>query len=162
MADKFWRFKPGNKERERVSSAARYQANKAEIDARRRARYAANREKELARNRAWRDQNLERSRAICRQWSKDNPVAARALVARRRARKASAEGHYTASDVRAMYESQQGLCKACGCELTRFEVDHIIPLIRGGSNWPSNLQLLCMPCNRSKSDKLTEEWRKSA
>lgn len=29
-------------------------------------------------------------------------------------------------------------------------VDHIKALARGGSNWPSNLQLTCGPCNNRK------------
>ena len=33
----------------------------------------------------------------------------------------------------------------------RMEVDHIIPWSYGGSDALSNLQPLCMPCNRSKS-----------
>lgn len=39
-----------------------------------------------------------------------------------------------------------------------FDVDHIRPLSRGGSNWPDNLACACASCNRSKNDKTLDEW----
>lgn len=43
------------------------------------------------------------------------------------------------------------LCKATGIPL---EVDHVIPVARGGSDALDNLQTLCIPCNRGKRDSL--------
>ncbi len=34
------------------------------------------------------------------------------------------------------------------------EVDHIMPRAKGGTHDPSNLEVLCQPCNRHKSDRL--------
>lgn len=44
-----------------------------------------------------------------------------------------------------------GVCLCCGSS-DRLEYDHITPFSCGGSSSPSNIQLLCMKCNRSKSN----------
>lgn len=41
------------------------------------------------------------------------------------------------------------LCKATG---VRLEVDHIVPVARGGTDSLDNLQTLCIACNRGKRD----------
>lgn len=43
------------------------------------------------------------------------------------------------------------ICRKSGVEL---EVDHIVPVSRGGADTVDNLQTLCKICNRSKSDQL--------
>lgn len=48
-------------------------------------------------------------------------------------------------------------CAACGSQ-SNPEVDHIVPMSRGGSDELGNLQILCRSCNRRKSDRLPEEW----
>jgi 5-methylcytosine-specific restriction endonuclease McrA len=38
--------------------------------------------------------------------------------------------------------------------------DHKTPLVRGGSNLPSNIQVLCQPCNGTKSSMANGDvWR---
>lgn len=49
-------------------------------------------------------------------------------------------------------------CRYCGQRGGRLECDHVVPLAKGGSNDPENLTTACMPCNRSKRDKLLSEW----
>lgn len=39
--------------------------------------------------------------------------------------------------------------------MARLEIEHIIPISKGGSNDESNLWLACPICNRYKSDKIT-------
>uniref|UniRef100_UPI00111C32C3 HNH endonuclease n=1 Tax=Mycobacterium avium TaxID=1764 RepID=UPI00111C32C3 len=34
------------------------------------------------------------------------------------------------------------------------EVDHIVPISKGGMSTPDNLQTLCWRCNRTKSNKV--------
>ena len=53
-----------------------------------------------------------------------------------------------------------GRCHYCGCavEPKDFEIDHVIPVSRGGRSRLSNLVAACKPCNRSKYDSLLSEW----
>jgi hypothetical protein len=50
-----------------------------------------------------------------------------------------------------VYNRDGGRCKCCGSS-TSLEYDHITPYSCGGSNDVSNIQLLCLKCNRSKSN----------
>src|SRR5713101_4562185 len=49
-------------------------------------------------------------------------------------------------------------CAYCGREQVPFELDHIRPRSRGGSNRVSNLCLACHECNQAKGDKTAAEW----
>jgi len=47
-------------------------------------------------------------------------------------------------------------CQLCGrtaSQGAQLEVDHRIPVAKGGTNDPSNLWTLCWDCNRGKSDR---------
>ena len=44
-----------------------------------------------------------------------------------------------------------GVCQCCGSSQS-LEYDHITPFSCGGSSVVSNIQLLCLKCNRSKSN----------
>lgn len=59
-------------------------------------------------------------------------------------------------DIReAKYAEQKGICPICHnhFELEEMEADHIIPWSKGGKTILENCQMLCMRCNRTKSNK---------
>lgn len=53
----------------------------------------------------------------------------------------------------------KGFCENCGATGV-LEIDHKVPIIRGGSCEIENLQALCIPCNRRKGRKTMEEFTK--
>tara|TARA_Y100000996_G_scaffold255121_1_gene200669 strand:- start:145 stop:720 length:576 start_codon:yes stop_codon:yes gene_type:complete len=53
------------------------------------------------------------------------------------------------------------ICQLCGATKSdrMLEVDHIVPRSKGGTNDPSNLQVLCSRCNRAKSNRDSTDFR---
>jgi len=62
-------------------------------------------------------------------------------------------------EVRAyLLERFQRRCAYCGGATGPFEVEHIIPKSRGGTDRVSNLALACHACNQAKKDRTAEEF----
>ena len=130
---------------------------------------AANKGKASAWAANYREKNIERYREMHRRkrmvhgakyaaykalWRLENQASIRAHTVNRRARKLAAGGTFRKRDIERIFAAQKGRCAACSACIKRsWQIDHIVPLARGGHNWPANLQLLCGPCNRRKSAK---------
>lgn len=107
--------------------------------------------------RRWWQRNAEQYRAKRKQQYADDPAREIARVERRRARKLAAEGQYSTEQWHALvtFYCPTGCCLACG-EQRSLTVDHVVPLDNGGTNWPDNLQPLCVSCNSSKGTRTTD------
>lgn len=79
-------------------------------------------------------------------------------AANRRARVKAAGGRITKAEVDRQLIAQSGLCWYCNAQLLKFHIDHVVPLVRGGTNQPDNIVLACPSCNQSKGTKTVEEW----
>ncbi len=53
----------------------------------------------------------------------------------------------------AVWRRDGGQCVKCGGR-KKLEYDHIIPLVKGGSDTVRNIELLCEKCNREKSENI--------
>lgn len=149
-----------NADRLKEQRKVRNEPKRHEIAEKKRAYFQKNRVRLIEQSCQWQRKNKQKVKERSYRWRDKNPEAFRAIMHRRRAKKASAEGFYIGKDIIALFQSQRGLCNGCTRPLPKsYHVDHIFALSRGGSNWPSNLQLLCAPCNTSKGTKTMDEWR---
>ena len=166
------------KEEKREYDKAYRLANKERLAAYERARYQKNRQDYLDRASKQRSSKPEQTAQYMREYYRANHEKAKERVvmrrrenpgirsAERRNRRArESNGSHTNADVMAIFKAQRGLCANCKIKLlksgkSKFHVDHIMPLARGGSNWPSNLQCLCPSCNMRKHAKTPEDWAK--
>jgi 5-methylcytosine-specific restriction endonuclease McrA len=104
--------------------------------------------------------NADAIKAAVKQWREDNHDEWLARHASHEARRRGAIGHFKRSDIEIIWDKQGGICVYCSADLAiSLNIDHKTPVIRGGTNWPDNLQLLCESCNKRKHDKTDEEWR---
>jgi 5-methylcytosine-specific restriction endonuclease McrA len=128
------------------------QANKSkrqEIDKRARLK---NREKLAANMKVYRQKNPH----VRSEWARSNPDKQRAIYANRRARKKGLTVfRVTHSEMNKLYSTP---CIYCGSKID-IQIDHVIPLAKGGAHSIGNLAPACKPCNMSKKDLFLTEWK---
>lgn len=126
---------------------------------RRRQVHIDNKEHRASYLKEWKEKNRDRVNYYGRQWAKNNPEK-HALRARlRKARIRKSEGSHTIEEVLCLLQRQKCKCASCGKSLKeRYEVDHIVPISKGGANYIRNIQLLCVSCNRRKNAKDPLLW----
>lgn len=147
-----------NVERQNKQQKAWYQKNKARHKVARDRWYENNRDRLHELQRDWYVKNRELHLARSKEWSANNLGRKAAYRRARRAKITNAPGFATSEQVRLRMEYHRNTCVYC--RVNRFEeVDHAIPLDRGGSNWPSNLVPSCRPCNRRKHTKTIWEFK---
>lgn len=106
----------------------------------------------------WAENNREKSRAIKTKWRLANPDKTNKLAAKRRSRKRNAilMLHRDQEQIiNSIYDCSRRVSE---CIKIPHEVDHIVPISRGGYHIHTNMQVIPMRLNRSKSDKLPHEF----
>ena len=157
------KYRAANREKRREYNAKYMAANKEKISAQRAKFYIENATRLCDRQRKYYENNVERISLVKNKWYLANRERFYSYVRNRKAKKKAAAGKHTHKDVADLFTKQRGKCVYCKEKLVKsgsnkFHVDHIIPLSKGGSNWPHNIQLLCRPCNQRKHATDPIEW----
>jgi 5-methylcytosine-specific restriction endonuclease McrA len=150
-----------NRDGLRLYAAQWHASNKERRHAAHRMRYLDHKPAVLARSKAYRDLHKEDYARWGARWNAENPEARRAHWNARRARVAASAGSHTPEERASLLIAQNYKCANPRCRASieaGYEIDHIVPLALGGANDISNIQLLCMPCNRSKGAKDPTAW----
>lgn len=153
-----------NPEKVRAAIARSPSQSKEAVAARSKKWQQANRERARERGRRWQAKHpLDPviTAAKNKAWRAANPDKCREIGRNKRARKRNAEGSHTKEEIATLFVTQRGKCAnaSCGTSIKAgYHVDHIMPLILGGSNYIRNIQLLCKPCNLRKHKKHPIKW----
>lgn len=104
-------------------------------------------------------------RVKLKRYYESHPELFRAYGRNRRARMRSVSGSHTAADILTIWERQKHKCAIKYCKFPisekgkdKYHVDHVKAIINGGSNDPSNLQILCRHHNTAKQGRDEYLW----
>lgn len=119
--------------------------------------YVANKERLKQQAGAWGAQNPEKRRAIVAAHHARHLDASRLAARAKAANRRALCGTIDSKTLSSVLSSSGGVCVYCGIK-SRLSVDHVEPVINGGTNAPDNLLPCCKPCNSSKGAKPVEDW----
>ena len=93
-----------------------------------------------------------------RRWWQANPEKVAVKRHRRRSKIVGVGGDFTVQEWQELVDKFGHRCLKCGKFDTEvmLTADHVVPLIKGGSNFISNIQPLCRSCNSGKRDRVID------
>lgn len=121
--------------------------------------YRSNTKRIIARAGEWAKNNSVRRLVIARRWENSHREYSRAKTNNRRARIRWNGGAIKEREWLALCEHYGNKCLCCGTADMKLELDHIVPVSKGGKHVINNAQPLCRTCNARKGDK-TIDYRR--
>lgn len=118
--------------------------------------YAKNKKRLQTMNRKWKLEHKDYMKKYMQ--NEDNYSKKLFLNSRRRALRKNAEGSHTLEEWELLKKQYGFTCPSCKKKEPeiRLTEDHIIPLVKGGSDYIENIQPLCKSCNCSKHTEVTK------
>lgn len=123
----------------------------------RRAYYRASYNRNIESVRQYYQDNKPKYRERERRYRQEHPGVYQSKDMRRRARKIGAIHERINRDE--IIARDAGICHLCGASPTgrSLTLDHVIPLVRGGTHTSDNLKVACRSCNSRKQRRLLSE-----
>lgn len=147
-------WRSNNKERSLKSEREWREKNKERVTATQKRWRDKNPERSKKKYRDWYARNIESERLRSLSWNKENKDYCAANARNYRARKKHNGGVHSREDIAAIFQLQSSKCAYCRTALSDdYHVDHVMPLVLGGSNDRANLQITCPTCNQMKHAK---------
>jgi 5-methylcytosine-specific restriction endonuclease McrA len=155
-----------NPEAERQKHKIWVEANRTEITERRKVYVSKNKGKVASYRRSYYHKNRVRLIEYSKNWKNINPTAYRVIVHTRNRNRINklrgADGRLSSAEWMEIQHNFNYSCAYClrhATELdTPLEVEHMVPISRGGTAFPSNVVPSCRSCNRSKLNKTPMEF----
>lgn len=121
--------------------------------------YARNKEKRKAESQAWYQANAERVLGRVKVYASEHREQTRRLGRKSRAKRRAIEKAVFVEvvDPLTVFARDEGICGICVTPVqfdSSWEVDHIVPISKGGKHAYANVQLAHRKCNRAKGAKL--------
>lgn len=134
-----------------------YYKKRPELLAKKKASYLENKPKYLEKSRKYREENPEKVKAAMTEWVSAHPGNLRKNNKKRKAvlRGATAK----AISVKELESLLSKPCFYCGSK-DDIQIDHVVPIARGGLHSIGNLAPACKSCNSSKNKWFLTEWKK--
>lgn len=88
--------------------------------------------------------------------NKEKTLLARKIGKYKYKHRRSIAGKFSLKDWKRLCDDFGNKCLWCGKTNIELTVDHVVPLIKGGTNYIENIQPLCRVCNSKKHDKILD------
>jgi 5-methylcytosine-specific restriction endonuclease McrA len=151
-------YRENNLEKCRLNSKSYRERNKGILSIKKKVWANANKGKRNISTKKWVINNPEKAKEMGKNWRKLNLVKGRLYSHKYNSLKKQNGGVVEKSDIESLLLAQKSRCFYCDSKLGKYEIEHIIPLSKGGEHKLYNIVLACVHCNRTKGNKHPEEF----